>query len=247
MHIAILVTNTDRSDFARRNPRDTEMFEALISEHRPKCHFTSFDLTDGVFPDEIGAYDGVIITGSPASVNDDAPWIRKLFDLIGKTEAERIPMFGACFGHQAIAKALGGTVGYNPDGWQLGKTTTRFSATRPWVADGGDIGLYAAHKEQVLKPPADADILSHSRQCPIGAFAIGDHVFTTQYHPEMTIEFVDAMIDELAPQIGPQVERRARQSLARQAENSRFAAWLVTFFENAAGLHCNKTVAQNEG
>ena len=45
MHIAILVTNTDRSQFARQNPRDPEMFENLLSLHRPDWEFTVYDLT----------------------------------------------------------------------------------------------------------------------------------------------------------------------------------------------------------
>ena len=234
MHIAILVTNTDRSEFSRQNPRDPEMFENLLSLHRPDWEFTIYDLTEHEFPDDLSGYDGVIVTGSPASVNDDAPWVGKMLDLVRAIETAKIPMFGACFGHQAIAKALGGTVGYNPDGWQLGSTTTRFSGGRSWLDSTGDITLYAAHKEQVTALPAEADILSSSPQCPVGAFAVGDHVFTTQYHPEMTPEFVDALIDEMAPSINSEVEIRARQSLAEQAENKRFAAWLVSFFEHAA-------------
>lgn len=234
MHIAILVTNTDRSQFARQNPRDPEMFENLLSLHRPDWEFTVYDLTEEVFPNDLTNYDGVIVTGSPASVNDDAPWVGKMLELVRVIETQKIPMFGACFGHQAIAKALGGTVGYNPDGWQLGSTSTRFSGDRSWLNGAGDIVLYAAHKEQVTGLPAKADILSSSPQCPIGAFAVGDHVFTTQYHPEMTSEFVDALIDEMAPSIDQEVEDRARRSLAQQAENKRFSAWVVEFFEQAA-------------
>ncbi|MEX0344996.1 MAG: type 1 glutamine amidotransferase [Rhizobiaceae bacterium] len=234
MHIAILVTNTDRSEFARQNPRDPEMFQNLLSIHRPDWKFSVYDLTEDNYPDDLSGYDGVILTGSPASVNDDAPWVGKMLDLVRAIETDKIPMFGACFGHQAIAKALGGTVGYNPDGWQLGSTSTRFSGGRSWLNGAGEITLYAAHKEQVTGLPAEAEILSSSPQCAVGAFAVGDHVFATQYHPEMTPEFVNALIDEMSPSIDREVETRARQSLARQAENERFSAWVVAFFEQAA-------------
>lgn len=234
MHLAILVTNTDRSAFAERHPRDLEMFEDLLRPLRPDWQFTGFDLTENVFPDDLDRFDGVIVTGSPASVNDNAPWIERMMALIREIEARRLPMFGACFGHQAIAKALGGSVDANPSGWQIGHTVTGFSPAKPWLEGAGEIGLYAAHKEQVTVLPSRAHILSKSAQCPVGAFAIGDHVFTTQYHPEMTPVFIDALIEEMADELGQPVTDRARETLRSQAETARFAGWLVGFFEHAA-------------
>ncbi len=234
MRIAILVTNTDRSDFSRQNPRDPELFENLIAAHRSTWRFSSFDLTEGIFPQDLSCFDGIIVTGSPASVNDGGAWLDRLSKMIVEIVDRRIPLFGACFGHQMIAKALGGQVGYNPSGWQLGYTKTRFTAGRPWIDNSGEIGLYASHKEQVLHLPEQAIVLSNSAQCPVGAFAIGDHVFTTQYHPEMTPDFIAALIDEMSGEIGAEVEMAARNSLKCQAENIRFAQWIVQFFEHAA-------------
>ena len=42
--------------------------------------------------------------------------------------ALRVPLFGACFGHQAIALALGGSVEANPGGWVFGTTATEVTA-----------------------------------------------------------------------------------------------------------------------
>ena len=78
MHIAVLVTNTDDSAFAARHPWDGQKFETLIRSERPDWQMVAFDLPKGEFPDDLSAYDGFIIGGSPASVNDDAPWIARL-------------------------------------------------------------------------------------------------------------------------------------------------------------------------
>lgn len=242
MHIAILVTNTDRTDFARRHPRDPEMFRNLIDPLRPDWRFSAFDVTDNDFPGSFSGFNGVILTGSPASVRDSAPWISHLMLSVREIEQQRIPMFGACFGHQAIAQALGGAVGHNPGGWQLGHTVVRYSKDRPWLAGGGRIGLYAAHKEQVLTAPEGADVLASSADCPISAMAIADHVFTTQHHPEMTHEFIAALIDEMSGNVSSDIENKARISLENRTESMRFAGWLVAFFEQAAGIRtsaCN--------
>lgn len=67
--IAILLTSTDTSDFARRHPDDGQKFTTLLQPLRPDWQFDVISVKDGVFPSSVDSYDGYVITGSPASVN----------------------------------------------------------------------------------------------------------------------------------------------------------------------------------
>lgn len=223
MHIAILMANTDESAFAARWPKDGEKFSKLLRGLRPNWQFSVFSVKDGVFPESLSGFDGFLITGSPASVLDDAPWIAELIKLIREIVTAKVPLFGACFGHQAIALAMGGLVCKNPGGWVLGLTRTSM--------EGGEISLYAAHNEQVLALPDGSETLGGNAECPIGAFRIGDRVLTTQYHPEMTPDFVAALIAELDGKLPAAVVARAKASLFEPAETPRIAARIVRFFE----------------
>ena len=235
MHIAVLVTNTDNSDFAARHPRDAEKFAALIRGVRPNWSVTAFDTTEGEFPADPAAFDGLLIGGSPASVNDEAHWIGRLFDLIRVAHGKAVPMVGACFGHQAIAQALGGRVGHNAGPFILGTSVTRFTARAPWMPeDAREITLAAAHGEQVTALPPGAEVLGWSDGCPIAAYRIGDRVFATQHHPEMTPEFIAALVEEFAPDLPPDVGAKARTSLERPIEGRRFGEWIARFYESAA-------------
>lgn len=120
MHLAILVTNTDTSPFAAQHPLDGEKFTRLIHLVRPDWLTTVFQTHQGQFPSDITAFDGAMITGSPASTRSGLPWIAPLLTLIQQMHEIRFPLFGACFGHQAIALALGGAVAKNPNGWVHG-------------------------------------------------------------------------------------------------------------------------------
>ncbi len=224
MHIAILMANTDESAFSAQHPKDGEKFRALLQPLRPDWQFSTFAVKDSVFPDDLDGFDGFIITGSPASVHDDVPWIGQLLALIRRIVAKNKPIYGACFGHQAIALALGGQVGQNPGGWVFGLTETNED-------DAGPIRLYAAHREQVTKLPAGAKIRSQSAECAVGSFAIGDHVLTTQYHPEMTPEFIAALTDALEDKLPSDTVANAKASLASTAETNRIAQRIVRFFE----------------
>lgn len=234
MRLVVLVTNTDDSAFARARDDDAVKFARLVALARPDWAAVGFDVWRGVFPPDLSGFDGAIITGSPASVLDAHPWVADLMALIRRAEAARFPLFGACFGHQAIALALEGRVGPNPGGWSLGLVAAEGVEAAPWLAGLPDpLPLYAAHKEQVLLAPDGARMLWRGPGCPNGGFAIGRHVFTTQYHPEILPEFMADLLEELGGHVPGQVLDRARASLAGLPATAAMAESVARFFEQA--------------
>ncbi|MFY0309016.1 type 1 glutamine amidotransferase [Leisingera sp. D0M16] len=234
MHLAILMTNTDESEFAQRHPKDGEKFTDLIQMARPDWRASVFAVKDGVFPEDLFAFDGAMITGSPASVRSGAPWITQLLELIRAAHARHFPLFGACFGHQAIALALGGSLDRNTNGWVHGLTRNRLLHRPDWAAALPDeIKLYGSHCECVSTLPDDATPFS-SRDGINTGFTLGRHIFTTQHHPEMTHDFILALSEEMREDLGPAVHARALNSLADHSDQQAFAESLARFFELAS-------------
>lgn len=233
MHIAVLATNTDDSDFAARHPRDVEKFRTLLHGARPEWRVTAFDLPKGEFPATLQGFDGVLIGGSPSSVHDEDAWIERLMGLIRAGFSSGVPLVGACFGHQAIAKALGGVVRPNPGQFVLGTAETEVVSPAPWMEPVARFRLAAAHGEQVTVLPEGAEVIGQTPGCAAAAYRIGDRVFATQYHPEMTPEFLAALVEEFAPKFPAEVGRAARGSLRLGSEGPRFAEWIARFFEQA--------------
>jgi GMP synthase-like glutamine amidotransferase len=231
-HIAVLVTNTDWSAFAAKHPRDGEKFTTLLQPLRPQWRFTAVEVAMGDFPKSVEDFDGYVITGSPSSVNDREDWIDQLMALIVELDRKRKPTVGCCFGHQAIAKALGGEVVKHPGGWGLGTAVTAFERHEPWMAPRRDtIQLFAAHQDQVSRLPAGAVSLGGSAFCRHGSFRVGTHMFTTQYHPEMTLEFITAMLVEMEKYLDAGTLAKARETLRTPAESNVFAEWMLRFLE----------------
>lgn len=229
--IGILVTNTDNSEFATGWPRDGEKFSKLLRSVRPEWECVVYDCTKGELPSAVNTCDGYVIGGSPASVNDDETWIAALFTFIRELHASKTPTVGCCFGHQAIASALGGAVAQNPGGWGFGVSPTRFTLAEPWMIPAeGTLWLFAAHSEQVVQVPHGARILGGDAFCPVGSMAVGQHFFTTEYHPEMTLPFFEALTHAFESYIGADVAQRARQQASSHPHDGlKFAEWMVKF------------------
>lgn len=231
MRLAILMTNTDESDFAQAHPKDGEKFTTLIQEQRPDWDCAVFSVKDGEFPVDIQEFDGALITGSPASVHDSDAWVAQLFELIRDMDRHAVPVFGACFGHQAIALALGGAVSPNPQGWVHGYALTDSVGDLPWCARPAQVGLYASHIEQVVELPEGAHVVSSGPDCTVGGYVKGRHIFTTQYHPEMTDSFIADLVEETEDYVGAEVTEAARESLKNTADRDVFGKQIIGFFE----------------
>ena len=230
--IAILLTNDDDSAFAQAYPNDGEKFATRLRALRPDWVYDVVSAKDGVLPPCAPAYDGYLITGSPASVNADMPWVAQLLEFIRELDRFQLPTVGLCFGHQAIAKALGGTVGHNPDGWCLGVAGTDVAPFERWMQPAKPhLNLFAAHNEQVLTAPAQARVLSRSDFCPVGSFAVGQHFFTSQYHPEISRQFMGDLLDFLDGKLDAALISKARSQVNDALDDELLFAWIVQFLE----------------
>jgi GMP synthase-like glutamine amidotransferase len=129
MTIAIL--ETGRPPKALIEPFGTydAMFRRLLGE---AFAYETYPVFEGVYPGDPERLDGVLVTGSPAGVYEDRPWIGPLESWL-QHAAGKVPMVGVCFGHQVMASAFGGTVIKSPKGRAMG-------LHRYELADGVRIG-----------------------------------------------------------------------------------------------------------
>lgn len=132
-------------------------------------------------------FHGVLVTGSLASVTDPAPWMDRAGAWLVEA-ARRAPVLGVCFGHQLLARALGGRVERNPRGREAGSVAVRLTpagARDPLFAGLPDpLLVQETHEDHVAEPPPGATVLAANARTPVQAFAWGDRLRCVQFHPE---------------------------------------------------------------
>jgi GMP synthase (glutamine-hydrolysing) len=132
--------------------------------------------------DEIKAKDpqAIVLSGGPASVYaDGAPQLDPaLFDL-------GVPVFGICYGFQAMAQALGGTVARTGTS-EYGRTELKVTGGQLHSDLPGIQPVWMSHGDAVTEAPDGFDVVAVSSGAPVAAFEDrARRLAGVQYHPEV--------------------------------------------------------------
>jgi len=159
-------------------------------------------LSEGEALPDAAAPRAVVITGSAAMVTDRLEWSERAAPWLLEVLARETPVLGICYGHQLLAHALGGVVGANPRGREIGTIEVDLAdaaASDPLLGGlGPRLVVSASHRQSVLHLPEAARHLGGNATDPNQAFAIGARVWGVQFHPEWDHEVARAYVEERA-------------------------------------------------
>lgn len=184
-------------------------------------------------PQDLAAYDGVIIFGGPMSANDDdsLPFIRQELDWIPRVLDAEKPFLGICLGAQLLARVLGARVQPHPEGLrEIGYFSLQPTAMGRTVFPQA-MHVYHWHQEG-FELPKGCDLLATGDRFPNQAFGLNDRYYGLQFHPEITAAMIDTWTTNGAEQLSlPGAQSRSRhfhhhQHYAQSVEN-----WLQGFLQ----------------
>lgn len=233
MRFAVLKAGTANPRARKRLGDCDRMFISLLSG--PGEVWDVFDVEHGVFPEDVTLYDGFVVTGSRYSVYEDRPWIKRLLGLVREIHRRRVRLLGVCFGHQAVALALGGEAGLNPKGWDIGlKELTLTDAAKELASfrrAPNPPRILVTHMDAVTRMPEGAVRLASSERTEFEMFTLGRTVLSLQGHPEYDREVIEEIVELLSSHsiLPPDRAAEGRASLAGEPHNPFFRELLRRF------------------
>lgn len=227
MRIGVLETGFPPGDLGRDHGSYAEMMARLLG---PGFVTVTFDVQAGELPDRPEEFDGYLVTGSPAGVYDELPWIAPLADFLRQARG-KAKLVGICFGHQIMAEAFGGKVVKSDKGWGLGLHAYDVQTRAPWMdGDAGPIAIPVSHQDQVVAPPPGAQVIAGSPFTPYGVLAYDDDAISFQCHPEFAPDYACALLEHRRPFLPPAEVETALTSLGQEDDRERVSAWIRRFF-----------------
>jgi GMP synthase (glutamine-hydrolysing) len=141
----------------------------------------------------------VVLTGSSAMVSTREAWSERTAAWLREVVEVGTPLLGICYGHQLLAHALGGRVGANPRGREIGTVEIELRPEARRDALFGElpdrVAMQATHLESVLELPPGARLLAASSGDPHQAFAVGSLVWGVQFHPEFDADVIRSYLE----------------------------------------------------
>lgn len=230
LKLGILQVNHDRSvEVGDAFPDDAHRFRDLFDAQDQRFTYRVYMTIGGEVPRDVDEQDAYLITGSPLSVLDDLAFLPALYDFIRACDAAQKPLLGACFGHQAIAVALGGQVARQD--WNVGIDRVEITRTHRWMTPAArTLNLYQFHHDAVTTLPEGCVSYATSDACAIAGFTKGAHILTTQAHPEFTDAFMRCVLDYTRPILTPDQIAATEATLSNRNDGAVFAQWVTRHF-----------------
>lgn len=223
MKIGILQTGRTPEEMRQKHGDYDDLFKRLLAGRG--FDFVTYPVLDGVFPEDIHAADGWLITGSKFGVYEDHAWIPPLEDFLREAYAASIPIIGVCFGHQIFAQALGGTVKKFSGGWSVGAVDyQRLDQARKET-------ILAWHQDQIVELPADAEVIGQSDFCQYAMLSYDDRALTVQPHPEFSADFLSDLLAARRDILPAEIAERAAASLDSTLSSALIADRFEAFFK----------------
>ena len=165
----------------------TQLIARRVREIGVYSELHAYDLLGDL---DLSQFSGVILSGGPESVTDQADAPRadpRLFDL-------GVPVLGICYGMQTIAQQMGGKVEIS-DKREFGFARINIQKESRLIGDISDsesefpqsLDVWMSHGDKVVELPDGFDLIASTDSCPIAGMVNEERrIYGVQFHPEVT-------------------------------------------------------------
>jgi len=212
---------------ASRNRDYDDMYGEMMRAAEPSIRTRTYDVVGGEMPDSPAECDAWIVTGARYDAYRDEPWIVALRKFIATVLDHQARLVGVCFGHQAVAHALGGKA-ENTGTWKAGPQLLHVEDT-PWF-EGRSVRVNAMHQDVASAIPPGARTIATGDTADHPMFLVGDNILCIQDHPEYDAAYISALVEARRPRMGDEITDAALATIKNDdVDNATVGRWLTDF------------------
>lgn len=156
----------------------TQLIGRRVRELSTYCEIVPYNK----FPHDDEMVKGVILSGSPFSVNDPNAFTADMEAIRGK-----YPVLGICYGAQWMAKSAGGAVEKGDNG-EYGRARLNVKASDdPLLAGIGQSNqVWMSHGDTIVHAPEEFTVIASTEDVEYAAYRVeGEPTWGVQFHPEV--------------------------------------------------------------
>ena len=155
----------------------TQLIARAVREANVYCEIIPYHKKFDIEP----ALKGIILSGSPFSVNDE-----KAPDADVQAMIEKLPVLGICYGAQLTAKKFGGRV-EKSNKREYGRALLNQQKDNLLLKDISNVSqVWMSHSDTIKELPEGFEILATTDSIPVAAFKKTDFpLYGIQFHPEV--------------------------------------------------------------
>lgn len=156
----------------------TQLIGRRIRELNTYCEIVPYNK----FPYGDASVKGVILSGSPFSVNDENAFKTDLSALLGE-----YPVLGICYGAQLMVQSSGGEVGKNGSR-EYGRTHLSVKESDDALLGNipQDSQVWMSHGDTIVRIPERFRVIASTGDVALAAYKIeGENTWGVQFHPEV--------------------------------------------------------------
>lgn len=156
----------------------TQLIGRRVRELNAYCEIVPYNK----FPFDDDTVKGVILSGSPFSVNDADAFKPDLSKIRGK-----FPLLGICYGAQYLASSSGGKV-EKGDSREYGRAHLTTIKSNELLFDGIAEGsqVWMSHGDTITVLPDNFEVIASTEDVKYAAYKVGgETTWAVQYHPEV--------------------------------------------------------------
>ena len=184
----LLLQVRDETDPMREHEVECFRSGLGLDETQPE----TFDLLGSELPQSLIDDSAMVLLGGSGkySAVGEGEWLDRALSSLRLVHRSKTPTFASCWGFQALARAMGGTVEHLPHLAEVGtyqvETTDEGCCDPLFSSCGTQFAAQLGHEDFVTKLPTNTTLLARTERS-FQAFRFNDRpIYCTQFHPELT-------------------------------------------------------------